>query len=59
MTKYAFQLAQQFSNFYHRHHILTESDAARKTVLLASAAVAQRELVRVLEWMGVEVPDVM
>jgi arginyl-tRNA synthetase len=59
LAKYAFQLAQQFSNFYHRHHILNESDTARKTVLLATAAVAQRELIRALSWMGIDVPDVM
>ncbi len=59
LAKYAFQLAQQFSNFYHRHHILTESDPARKTLLLATAAVAQRELLRTLGWMGIEAPDVM
>ncbi|MHB8303532.1 MAG: arginine--tRNA ligase [Acidobacteriaceae bacterium] len=59
LAKYAFQLAQQFSNFYHRHHVLTESDPVRKTVLLATAAVAQRELIRALAWMGMEAPDVM
>ena len=59
LAKYAFQLAQQFSNFYHRHHILTESDPARKKVLLATVAVAQRELLRALNWMGIEAPDVM
>jgi len=59
LAKYAFQLAQQFSNFYHRHHILTESDPARKAVLLATAAVAQRELVGTLAWMGIDVPEVM
>ncbi|MHB1841056.1 MAG: arginine--tRNA ligase [Acidobacteriaceae bacterium] len=59
LAKYAFQLAQQFSNFYHRHHILTEIDPTRKTLLLATAAVAQRELLRALSWMGIEVPDVM
>ncbi len=59
LAKYAFQLAQQFSNFYHRDHILTESDPTRKTLLLATAAVAQRELLRALGWMGIEVPDVM
>jgi len=59
LAKYAFQLAQQFSNFYHRHHILTESDPARKVLLLATAAVAQRELIRALGWMGIDVPEVM
>ncbi len=59
LAKYVFQLAQQFSNFYHRHHVLTESDPTRKILLLATAAVAQRELIRALGWMGIDVPDVM
>ena len=59
LAKYAFLLAQAFNNFYHRHHILTETDPARKTLLLATAAVARRELVRVLGWMGIEVPSAM
>jgi arginyl-tRNA synthetase len=38
-----FQLAQEFNNFYHKHHVLHEADPARKTFLLATAAVAERE----------------
>jgi len=59
LTRYAFALAQQFNNFYHRHHILTETDEARKTLLLATAAIARRELVRVLGWLGIAVPAAM
>jgi arginyl-tRNA synthetase len=59
LAKHAFQLAQLFNNFYHRHHILTEEDPARRQFLLATAAVAERALVRSLEWLGVEVPDAM
>jgi arginyl-tRNA synthetase len=59
LAKYAFVLAQQFNNFYHRHHILTETDEARKMLLLATAAVARRELVRVLGWLGIRVPGAM
>src|SRR5205085_7735463 len=55
LAKYAFQLAQLFSNFYHRHHILNEADPERKKFLLATAAVVRRELVRALEIMGIEV----
>ena len=47
LTKHAFQLAQQFNNFYHKHHILTEEDAGRKALLLATAAVVRRELMAV------------
>jgi arginyl-tRNA synthetase len=59
LTRYAFALAQQFNNFYHRHHILTETDETRKTLLLATAAIARRELVRVLGWLGIAVPAAM
>jgi arginyl-tRNA synthetase len=59
LAKHAFQLAQEFNNFYHRHHILTEEDPARKTFLLATAAVALRELMIVLGWLGIESPVAM
>ncbi|MBN9616879.1 MAG: arginine--tRNA ligase [Acidobacteriales bacterium 59-55] len=59
LAKYAFQLAQQFNNFYHRHHVLNETDPTRKALLLATAAVAQREMVRALGYLGIEAPPVM
>jgi arginyl-tRNA synthetase len=58
-AKYAFQLAQQFNNFYHKHHILTEADESRKRFLLATAAVVRRALIQCLEMMGIEAPPVM
>ena len=59
LAKHAFQLAQTFNNFYHRHHILTEEDSGRKQFLLATAAVAERAMVRCLAWLGIGVPEVM
>ena len=59
LAKHAFQLAQEFTNFYHHHHILTEEDPAKKTFLLATAAVALREMVTVLGWLGIESPEAM
>jgi arginyl-tRNA synthetase len=59
LAKYAFQLAQQFNNFYHRHHILNETDPTRKALFLATAAVAQREMTRALGYLGIEAPPVM
>ncbi|MDI3255918.1 MAG: arginine--tRNA ligase [Bacillota bacterium] len=59
LAKHAFQLAQEFSNFYRKHHILTEPDLQRKKFLLATAAVTQRELVRSLAWLGISAPEVM
>ena len=59
LAKYAFQLAQQFNNFYHRHHILHETDPIRKAFFLATAAVAQREMTRAFGYLGIEAPDRM
>lgn len=59
LAKHAFQLAQEFANFYHRHHILTEEDPARRTFLLATAAIALRELVGALALLGIESPEAM
>jgi arginyl-tRNA synthetase len=58
-AKHAFQLAQQFNNFYHRHHILNEADEERKKFLLATAAVVRRELIALLAVMGISCPPVM
>ncbi len=59
LAKHAFQLAQDFSNFYRLHHILSEENPARKKLLLAAAAVTQRELIRSLDWLGISAPEVM
>jgi arginyl-tRNA synthetase len=59
LARYVFQLAQQFNNFFHRHHILNEQDPTRKALFLATAAVARREMVRALGYLGIEAPPVM
>jgi len=59
LAKHAFQLAQLFNTFYHRYPILTETDEGKKKFLLATAAVARRELMRALAVMGIGVPSVM
>jgi len=59
LAKHAFQLAQLFNAFYHRHPILSEPDEKRKQFLLTTVAVVRRELIRVLAVMGITVPPVM
>jgi len=59
VARYAFQLAQGFNNFYHKHHILSEGDAEKRAFLLAITEVVERELVRVLELLGIEAPEKM
>jgi arginyl-tRNA synthetase len=59
LARHCFQLAQEFSSFYRKHHILTEENADRKALLLATVAVAERELVRSLGILGIAIPGVM
>jgi len=59
LAKHAFQLAQFFNAFYHRHPILNEPDEKRRQFLLATVAVVRRELIRTLAVMGITVPPVM
>ena len=59
LAKHAFQLAQLFNYFYHRHPILAEADEKKRKFLLATAAVVRRELMRALAVMGITVPPVM
>jgi arginyl-tRNA synthetase len=59
VAKHVFQLAQLFNTFYHRYPILTEPDASRKQFLLATVAVVRRELIRLLDVMGITIPPVM
>lgn len=61
VAKYAFQLADQFNTFYQdkRFHILKESDAKRKTVLLTAVDVVRQKLAQALALLGIEVPEKM
>jgi arginyl-tRNA synthetase len=61
VAKYAFQLADQFNAFYQdkRFHILKESDAKRKTVLLMVADMTRRRLEQALALLGIETPEKM
>lgn len=59
LAKHAFQLAQAFNTFYHRHPILNEADKGRQSFLLTTAAIVRRELICVLAMLGITVPSVM
>ncbi|MHB8527592.1 MAG: arginine--tRNA ligase [Candidatus Acidiferrales bacterium] len=59
IAKYAFQLAQQFNLFYHKHRILSEEDRAKKTFLLLLSALVEKQLVIALDLLGVEAPEKM
>jgi arginyl-tRNA synthetase len=59
LARYAFQLAQSFNNFYHQHHILSETDREKRTFLLWMTQFFADQLERVLEILGIETPEVM
>ncbi|HJZ63573.1 MAG TPA: arginine--tRNA ligase [Candidatus Acidoferrum sp.] len=59
VAKYAFQLAQAFNNFYHKHHILSEEDAQKKAFFLALCELVERQLVNALDLLGIEAPERM
>jgi arginyl-tRNA synthetase len=59
LAKYAFQLAQAFNNFYHKHHILSEADAEKRAFLLGLTEIVERQLVNALSLLGIETPQKM
>lgn len=59
LAKYAFQLAQSFSRFYHDYRVLDEADANRRTVLIWMTQHFARQLEKTLNTLGIEVPEYM
>jgi arginyl-tRNA synthetase len=59
MAKYAFQLAQAFNNFYHKHRILSEADEQKRAFLLRLTELVESQLVRALSLLGIEAPEKM
>jgi arginyl-tRNA synthetase len=59
LAKFAFQLAQSFNNFYHKHHILSEADARKRAFLLRLTELVEQQLVRALDLMGIPCPEKM
>lgn len=59
LAKYAFQLAQAFSRFYHDYRVLDEPDAGRRNVLIWMTEHFARQLERTLHMLGIAVPEYM
>jgi arginyl-tRNA synthetase len=59
VAKYAFQLAQAFNNFYHKHHILSETDEQKRAFLIALTELVEQRLVQTLNLLGIETPEKM
>ena len=59
IARYAFEIAQAFNAFYHKHHILSEEDDARRAFLLRLTLLVRDQLVRALDLLGISAPDKM
>jgi len=59
LARYAFQLAQSFNNFYHQHHILSETDRQKRVFLLWMTRFFADQLAGVLNLLGIDTPEVM
>jgi arginyl-tRNA synthetase len=59
VARFAFQLAQSFSNFYHEYPVLTEPDREKKIFLLWMTDYFRRRLEQTLDVLGIEVPEYM
>jgi len=59
IAKYAFQLAQAFNNFYHKHHILSEADEHKRAFLLRLTELVEAQLVKALLLLGIAAPEKM
>ncbi len=59
VARFAFQLAQAFSGFYQKFHVLDEPDPERKTFLLWMTDYFRAQLERTLGVLGIEVPEYM
>jgi arginyl-tRNA synthetase len=59
LTRYAFELAQAFNIFYHKHHILSEEDAEKRAFLLRITSLVREQLVVTLGLLGIAAPEKM
>lgn len=59
LCDYAYRLAQAFSSFYGNCHILSEENEALRNSRLALCALSYQALSRVLELLGIEIPQRM
>jgi arginyl-tRNA synthetase len=59
LTRFAFELAQLFNVFYHKHPILKEQDAKKRAFLMLVTALVREQLVTTLGLLGITAPDKM
>jgi len=59
LARYAFELAQAYNVFYHKHHILSEEEAEKRAFLLRLSSLVREQLVTALGLLGITAPEKM
>lgn len=59
IAEFTYELATDFSRFYERCHILNESDTARQSSWLTLVELTLDVLAKLLDLLGIEIPDRM
>ncbi len=59
VARYAFQLAQAFSNFYQKYPIIHEQNREKKVFLLWMTDFFRRQLERTASILGIQIPEYM
>ncbi len=59
LARYAFQLAQSFSGFYHDYPVISEADTDKRAVLIWLTSYFVRQLEWTLQVLGIPVPRYM
>jgi arginyl-tRNA synthetase len=59
IARFAFELAQAFNIFYHKHHILSEEDPEKRAFLVRLTQLVREQLVTALSLLGITAPEKM
>ena len=59
LARFAFELAQAFNVFYHKHHILSEEDPEKRAFLVRLTQLVREQLVTALALLGITAPEKM
>jgi arginyl-tRNA synthetase len=59
LTRFAFELAQAFNVFYHKHPILTEENTEKRSFLLRVTGLVHQQLETALRLLGITAPEMM
>jgi arginyl-tRNA synthetase len=59
LCEYGYEVAQAFSKFYSKHHILSEPDSAKRLSWLAVCLLTLRTLTKIMDLLAIDTVDAM